>query len=242
MQEARVRIGTSGWNYPHWKGRFYPEDWPKARWLDFYAMQFDTVEVNATFYRLPKPETFDGWKQRTPEDFCWAVKANRFITHIKRLRDVEEPLVRFYRCVSKLGDKLGPILLQLPPSLAYDDGLVRDFLDRLDPSSRHVMEVRHPSWLQDSFFSLLEARNIALCLSDTAGRYPFHEAVTASFVYVRLHGSQKLYRSRYSRQELEAWADRIRSWNRDAYIYFDNDDQAHAPHNALELKALLQLG
>lgn len=240
MKEMGVHIGTSGWNYPHWKGRFYPQDCPKTRWLDFYATQFHTVEVNATFYRLPKPATFTTWKHKTPKNFTWAVKANRFITHVKRLKDVNEPLDRFYRCASELGHKLGPILFQLPPSLAYDEELIRDFVDRLDPRYRHVLEVRHPSWIQDSFFSLLEQRNVAFAISDTAGRYPFHDAVTARFVYIRLHGSQKLYRSCYSREELETWADRIRSWNRETFIYFDNDAEAHAPHNARELHELLE--
>lgn len=241
MSRPELRIGTSGWNYPHWRGRFYPESQPKARWLEYYGSRFDTVEVNATFYRLPRPSTFEGWKHRTPDGFLWAVKASRFITHIKRLKDVDEPLARFRESVAMLGEKLGPVLFQLPPGLHFDEALVRDFLDRLDPALRHAVEVRHRSWIEDRFFQLLEERNIAFCIADTAGRYPLHEAVTADFVYLRLHGSRELYRSPYTRAELETWAARIRSWARDTFVYFDNDFDAHAVRNALELKAILGL-
>jgi uncharacterized protein YecE (DUF72 family) len=235
-----IRIGTSGWNYPHWKALFYPEDCPKTRWLEYYAQHFDTVELNATFYRLPKAVTFENWQHRTPASFTWSLKASRYITHVKRLKEAEEPLKRFYDSALRLGPKLGPILFQLPPSLAYENGLIREFLEQLDSSLRHVIEVRHPSWIQDSFFQELEDTNVAFCISDTAGRYPFREAVTADFIYIRLHGSQKLYASKYTEKELKNWAKKIKAWNRDTFIYFDNDFEAYAVANARRLKEMLK--
>ncbi|MBN2122754.1 MAG: DUF72 domain-containing protein [Deltaproteobacteria bacterium] len=233
------RIGTSGWNYPHWKGVFYPEGLPKSRWLEHYVLHFDTVELNATFYRLPKPATFQNWRDRTPEGFVWSLKASRYLTHVRRLGDFEEPLRRFQDSASLLGNKLGPILFQLPPSLQYEEGQVREFLLGLDPSLRCTIEVRHPSWIQDTFFRDLRGRNVAFCISDTAGRYVYHEALTADFVYVRLHGSRQLYKSAYSRQELETWAEKLVKWDRDAYVYFDNDFEGRAVSDAARLREML---
>jgi len=235
-----VRIGTSGWTYSHWQGRFYPEDWPKAKWLEYYARNFDTVELNATFYRLPKVVTFENWFKRTPAGFLWAVKASRYITHIKRLTEADEPLKRFYDLVRHLGTKLGPLLFQLPPSLKYDADLVKTFLEHLDPSFRHAIEVRHPSWLNSEFFRQLEENNTAFCISDTAGRYPFREEITADFAYIRLHGSRTLYASEYTQEELETWAKKIAGWGRETFVYFDNDFEGYAITNARQLKHLLE--
>lgn len=234
-----VRIGTSGWNYSHWQGPFYPQGSPKSKWLEYYTEHFDTVELNATFYRLPKPDVFRNWHDRTPSSFLWSLKASRYLTHVRRLEDPEEPLKRLYDACHHLGVKLGPILFQLPPNLVYHENLLKTFLGYLDPSCRHVMEVRHASWLNDTFLSHLEKHNIAFCISDTAGRYPYSEAVTADFVYIRLHGSGKLYKSLYSEEELTLWADKISGWHRETFVYFDNDFECHAVPNALRLKALL---
>jgi len=237
-----VYIGTSGWNYPHWREVFYPTDCPKTLWLEYYAEQFPTVEVNATFYRLPRESTFDKWKDRTPEGFLWAVKANRYITHIKRLNDPEETLERFFPAVDRLGEKRGPILFQLPPSLTFDEHRFEEFCRALPASGyRYAVEVRHASWLTDRFYALLKKYGIALCISDTAGCYTLDETVTADFLYIRLHGSRKLYVSIYTEQELEHWADKIIAWDRDTYVYFDNDHAGHAPQNALRLSKLLGL-
>jgi len=238
--DRQIRVGTSGWTYPHWKNVFYPAAWKKSRWLEYYTEYFDTVEVNATFYRLPQAKTVEGWKRRTPDLFLWAVKANQYITHTKRLKEPREPLERFYSVASALEEKLGPILFQLPPSLPFDEERFSGFCRCLRRSYRHVLEVRHSSWISDRLFAILEEYNMALCISDTAGRYPFHEAVTADFMYVRLHGSKKLYASDYSEEELQAWAQRINTWGKDTYLYFDNDFEGHAVGNAKRLKEILR--
>jgi uncharacterized protein YecE (DUF72 family) len=237
--ERKIRIGTSGWTYSHWKHVFYPLACPKSRWLEYYTEHFDTVELNATFYRLPKATTFEGWGRRTPDLFLWAVKASKYITHTKRLREPAEPLERFYSVTSALGEKLGPILFQLPPSLSFDEERFTGFCGCLSPSRRHALEVRHPSWISDRLFAILEAHDMAFCISDTAGRYPFHERVTADFIYIRLHGSKKLYASDYSEQELQAWAQKIRKWEKDTYLYFDNDFEGYAVKNAKRMKEIL---
>ena len=235
------RIGTSGWNYKHWKEAFYPPQTPVSRWLEFYTGVFDTVEVNATFYRLPKPETFENWHKRTPDGFLWAVKASKFITHTKRLKEVREPLNRLYKALEGLGSKLGPILFQLPPSLQFDKERLLSFCGLLRPSHRHTLEIRHPSWICDDVFALLNKYNIAFCISDTAGKYPFHEAITADFIYIRLHGSKTLYASEYTEEELQSWAKKIKAWGRETFLYFDNDFNAFAVKNAERLKTILQI-
>jgi len=236
-----IRIGTSGWTYPHWKELFFPVDWPKSKWLEYYARHFDTVELNASFYRLPKLKTFENWKDRTPNHFLWALKASKYITHTKRLKDPEEPLERFCTASCALEEKLGPILFQLPPSLSFDEKVFEHFCQSLNPSQRHALEVRHPSWINDRLFAILRTHKIAFCIADTAGRYPFHEAVTGDFVYIRLHGSRKLYASDYSEKELQAWARKIRAWGKDTYLYFDNDFEGYAVKNAKRLKEILGL-
>ncbi len=240
--EFEIRIGTSGWNYPHWRKVFYPEGLPTRKWLAYYASYFDTVEVNATFYGTPKEATFRRWYEETPAGFLFALKASRFITHVKRLKGVEEPLKRFYRTISPLKEKIGPLLFQFPPSLKYDRDLIAQFLALLDPRFRTTIEIRHQSFHNEEFLELLAAHNVALCLSDTAGRYPsLLEALTADFVYIRLHGSRVLYRSCYTEEELRAWAQKILSFKRPAYVYFDNDALGWAVPNALRLKELLGL-
>ncbi|MBW2064367.1 MAG: DUF72 domain-containing protein [Deltaproteobacteria bacterium] len=236
---ADWRVGTSGWNYKHWKGIFYPEGVSQAKWLDYYARHFNTVEVNATFYRLPAPSTFKNWYARTPEGFLWSVKGNKYITHTRRLSEPKEPINRLYEGVECLGEKLGPILFQLPPSLSFDKALFESFCRELRPSFQHALEVRHQSWVNDDAFKIMERYNIAFCISDTAGRYPYIEVVTADFVYIRLHGSKKLYASCYSEEELKEWADKIRRWDRRLFIYFDNDYEGFAVKNAARLKELL---
>jgi uncharacterized protein YecE (DUF72 family) len=232
-------IGTSGWNYDHWKGIFYPEGLPKTRWLKHYARSFSTIEVNATFYHQMKESTFAKWHEETPEGFIWAVKASRFITHIKKLHDVKEPVERFFRSMSPLEEKLGPVLFQLPPSLHYDKSLLEEFCSVLPDSQRCTIEARHESWTSKESISIMKEHGIAWCISDSAGRYPFLEAVTSDFVYIRFHGSTDLYASDYSEQELQGWAAKIRGFGVDTYAYFDNDFNAYAPQNALRLKELV---
>ncbi len=239
----RIFLGTSGWNYPHWAGVFYPERAPRSKWLQLYGEHFDTVEVNATFYRLPKPETFEKWRRGTPEGFLWAVKASRYITHVKKMRDTRDPLNRFLDAAELLEQKLGPVLFQLPPFLAFDGVIFRDFCAELEKRRhRYALEVRHGSWLADEALGIMRDCNIALCIADTAGRFPYHEHLTADFTYIRLHGSRQLYASSYSDVELQDWAKKIRAWDRDTYLYFDNDYEGNAPRNALQLKTLLLPG
>lgn len=232
------KIGTSGWNYRHWKELFYPSGLPVSKWLDFYSMHFTTVEVNSTFYRLPKPETFERWHDGSPQNFIWALKASRFITHIKRLKDCRDSLEILYSRASRLKNKLGPILFQLPPNLIFDNDTVSVFCKQLDQSYRHVFEIRHPSWVENNFFEILKAHNIAFCISDTAGRYPYNENLTSDFIYIRLHGGKKLYSSEYSESELQEWANKIRGWGLEGYIYFDNDFSGFAVKNAKRLQEI----
>jgi len=236
-----IYIGTSGWNYEHWKEIFYPPDCPKSKWLEFYAQHYGTVELNASFYRLPKPQTFENWRTKTPDNFLWAVKANKYITHIKKIQDVEEPLERFFGSVELLKEKLGPILFQLPPSLSFDEAILSRFCDQLKGNHLYALEVRHSSWTKRRVIDILRDYNIALCISDTAGRYPYIEENTASFSYIRLHGSKKLYASEYTEEELHVFAKKIRDWSRETYLYFDNDYGGYAIKNAKRLKEILGL-
>ena len=229
------RIGTSGWNYKHWRGIFYPQNVPQSKWLEFYTEHFDTVELNATFYRLPSRSTFKRWYDRTPKDFLWSIKASKFITHTRRLKDCQEPLERLYEAIDPIREKLGAILFQLPPSLQFDPLVAEDFFRLLKRDFRYALEARHKSWFQDQALQLMESHNIAFCISDTAGRYPYHEAITADFLYIRLHGSRKLYASCYSEEEIVQWAGKLRRWKVSGFIYFDNDFEGYAPKNALQL-------
>ena len=240
--KSNIYVGTSGWNYDHWRGVFYPPDCPKPGWLQHYARYFSTVEVNTTFYRHPRPETLEGWRQKTPEEFVWAVKASRYITHIKRLRNAGESLERFFNAARILKDKLGPVLFQLPPGLDFKEGVFEEFCADLGKyHHRCTIEVRHKSWLEECVLTKLEKNRIAFCISDTAGRYPYREAITADFIYIRLHGPRRLYASDYSEEELQVWAKKIILWNRDTYVYFDNDFGGYAPKNAARLKEILGL-
>lgn len=235
----RTFIGTSGWSYDHWKGVFYPAGLPKTGWLDYYARAFSTVEVNATFYRRIRESTFEKWRLITPKEFIMAVKADRFITHIRMLKQVEESLRIFLSSVRSLKEKLGPILFQLPPSLAYDPDVLDGFCSIMPSDNRYAIEARHGTWTKDNVLSALKDRNIAWCISDSAGRFPCREAVTADFIYVRLHGPGSLYASDYTDKELESWAQKIVSWGCDAYVYFNNDFSGYALKNAMRLREIL---
>ena len=235
----KTHIGPSGWTYAHWRDVFYPPEISRADWLDYYAECFNTVELNASFYRFPRESTFANWYRKTPSDFLWSVKANRFITHIRRLKETGPSLEKFFISVRPLREKIGVILFQLPPSLGFQEAEVEAFCRLLPPGMKCAIEARNREWFTDEALAFLEEHGIAWCISDTAGRYPYLEAVTADFTYIRLHGSRSLYASDYREEELVAWARKIQEWNRETYVYFDNDFMAHAPHNALRLKMLL---
>jgi uncharacterized protein YecE (DUF72 family) len=240
-----VRVGCSGWNYPHWRERVYPRGVPQRRWLEHYATLFDTVEVNATFYRLPTEAAVRGWVEQAPPGFLFAVKASRYLTHIRRLRDLEAGIRRFYERIEPLAQspKLGPVLWQLPPTFKRDDERLAAALDAL-PKGRHAFEFREPSWYVDDIYALLREHGAALVIPDSA-RYPFRELVlTADWTFVRLHQGSRGRRGNYSERELEEWAKRIAGWRAggaDVYAFFNNDWEGFAVRNGLMLRELLDV-
>jgi uncharacterized protein YecE (DUF72 family) len=230
-------IGTCGWAYAHWIGPFYPPGCRSSRQLEWYAQRFDSVELDATFYGLPKPGALAAWRDGTPEDFVFACKASRYLTHYKKLLHPEPALVRLLAALEVLGGKLGPVLFQLPPRWRANPQRLRDFLAVLPQRHRYVFEFRDPSWFCESIFALLEARGAACCAHDFGGRQaPIR--LTADFAYIRLHGPQAAYRGSYGDAALAAWARRIRGWRaegKEVYCYFDNDEQAYAVRDAQRL-------
>jgi uncharacterized protein YecE (DUF72 family) len=237
-----VHIGCSGWNYRDWREVIYPEGLPARRWLERYSELFDTVEVNATFYRLPSESAVKGWAEQTPRGFTFAVKASRYLTHVKRLNTVEPGVKRFFDPLAALdrARKLGPILWQLPETFKRDDDRLAQTLDRL-PKGRHCFEFRHPSWFTEETYALLRRHRAALVIGDHPER-PFqtHE-VTAKWTYVRFHYGHRGRRGNYSQRELKEWARRIDCWRGEleVYAYFNNDWGGIAPRNARALAALL---
>jgi uncharacterized protein YecE (DUF72 family) len=238
----QVRIGCSGWNYDDWRGRLYPERAPKRRWLELYAERFDTVEVNATFYRLPSREAVAGWVRQTPPQFTFSVKASRYLTHIKRLTDVGEGIERFYERLEPLMEagRLGPVLWQLPENFHRDDDRLEGWLRALPPGM-HTIEFRHESWFAPEVMKALREHRVALTIGDHPKR-PFqsHEA-TAPWRFVRFHYGARGRDGNYSATELEEWAGRIKRWRRthDVFAYFNNDWRGFAPANALALRRLV---
>lgn len=284
-----IRIGISGWRYVGWRGKFYPKDLPQSRELEFAAKVFNSVEINGTFYSLQLPSSYRHWYRTTPRGFVFAVKGPRFITHMKRLRSSVIPLANFFASgVLALREKLGPILWQLPPNLRFDREQLDEFFQLLPRDTfaaaklakrhdkklkarallkidvsfllRYALEIRHPSFMVPEFFELMRERNIAFVVADTAQIFPYSEDVTADFVYIRLHGAEKLYVSGYDDRALDFWAKRIKTWRegrqpvdsklvtvpkidsppKDVFIYFDNDAKVHAPFDAIRLAKRLQ--
>jgi uncharacterized protein YecE (DUF72 family) len=242
---SAIRIGCSGWNYPHWRERVYPKGLPPKRWLEHYATLFDTVEVNSTFYRLPKVTAVQGWVEQTPPRFLFAVKASRYLTHIRRLGDLEGGVRRFYERIDPLvrSPKLGPVLWQLPPNFKRDDERLASALEAL-PSGRHCFEFREPSWYVDEVYRLLRERNAALVIADSP-KYPFRALeLTADWTFVRFHHGSRGRNGNYSERELEEWAGRIAGWRdsgADVHAYFNNDWEGFAVKNGLRLRELLNV-
>jgi uncharacterized protein YecE (DUF72 family) len=233
-----MRVGCSGWQYKHWRGNFYADDVPLKRWFEHYATVFDTVEINNSFYRLPEESTFADWAARAPRGFLFAVKASRFLTHMKKLKDPEEPIERFFSRARVLGPHLGPVLYQLPPGWKLDRGRLEHFLQALPTRVRHVIEFREPSWYTDAVFALLERHRVTLCLHDMPGSATGRMRVGPS-IYVRFHGASGRYDGSYPDARLADWAewlDRQRTEGADVYVYFNNDVGGHAPRNALVLR------
>jgi uncharacterized protein YecE (DUF72 family) len=235
-----VRIGCSGWQYRHWRSAFYPSELPQTRWLAYYTTHFNTVEINNTFYRLPERTTFRDWRRQAPPGFRFALKASRFLTHMKKLKEPREPLARLFSRAIPLGDALGPILYQLPPRWRLNVDRLVTFLSSLPRRRRHAIEFRDPSWYTDEVFALLTQHRVALCLHDMAGSATGRLAV-GPFVYVRFHGPQK-YSGRYGDFELENWGAWLAAQVRDGrsvYAYFNNDADAHAPRDAARLQVVV---
>jgi uncharacterized protein YecE (DUF72 family) len=241
----RLRIGCSGWNYAHWRnGVFYPPRLASRNWLRYYARHFDTVEINMTFYRLPKAHIVARWLEETPRDFVFAVKVSRYVTHIKRLLEVPQHLPLLYERIAPLlrSPKLGPLLWQLPPTFACDLERLANALEHLHDGYRHAFEFRHPSWFREETYTLLREHDVALVIGDRpqVNGFQTHE-ITADFTFVRFHGGTHGANGNYAHAELDVWADRLRRWSDslDVFAYFNNDWLGYAIENALYLKERL---
>ncbi len=236
-----VHVGCSGWVYRHWRGVFYPEGLPQTGWFHHYARAFDTVEINASFYRLPLAKTFDGWQEKAPPGFRYAVKVNRFITHNKKLLDCAEPLAEFIALARRLGPALGPLLHQLPPSLHRNDERLATFLALLPRDLEHVVEFRHASWYDQEVLALLDAHGAGFVAHDLNGLVS-PEWASGRTAYVRFHGTGGKYWGRYSEEQMALRADWLlaqRAAGRSAWAYFNNDIHGHALEDARTLKAVL---
>src|SRR5205085_57040 len=238
---SRIRIGCSGWTYRHWRELFYPKGLPQRRWFEYYAGHFDTAEINNSFYRLPKAETFEKWRAQAPPGFCYAVKANRFLTQAKKLKDCAEPLQRMMVPFRALGDRLGVILYQLPPHFRINLERLADFLALAPKDVTNVFEFRDPSWYADETFALLEKHGASFCVHDMKGSETERIAVGPA-ADIRLHGAGGKYWGRYSDDALLSWTDwlvRQAKSGRRIWCYFNNDIHAHAIHDAQTLKAMV---
>ena len=236
-----IRIGCSGWNYRHWRELFYPKGLPQRRWFDFYAEHFDTVEINNSFYRLPKAETFEAWRAQAPPGFCYAVKANRFLTQAKKLKDCAEPLARMMPPFRALGERLGLILYQLPPRFRINLERLESFLALAPKDVTNVFEFRDPSWYTEETLALLDRHGASFCVHDMPGSATERIAVGRA-AYVRFHGGAGKYWGRYSDEALLGWTDWLVEQaraGRTVWAYFNNDIQAHAIHDAQTLKAMV---
>ncbi len=263
---GRVHVGISGWTYAGWRGDFYPRGLAQRRELEYASRRVTSIEVNGSFYSLQRPASYLAWRAQTPDGFVFSVKGGRFITHMKKLRGVETALANFFASgVLALGDKLGPVLWQLPPVLGYDPARLTAFFELLPRTTtqavalaashderladrswtvtdaerplRHALEVRHASYEDAAFVALLREHDVGLVVADTAGKWPLLEHVTSDFVYVRLHGAEELYVSGYTEAALDAWAAKVRRWatGGDVFVYFDNDVKVRAPFDAMSL-------
>lgn len=239
---AAVRVGTSGWQYRHWAGDFYPAELPTSEWLAYYVERFDTVELNASFYRLPRAEAFAAWGRRVPDGFRFAVKASRYLTHVKRLKDPDEPLDRFWTRVRRLGDRCGPVLYQLPPHWRPDWQRLDAFLAAIPRGPWQAIEIRDARWYGEELERRLEAAGVTLCLHDMEGSAWSGEPI-GPFGYVRFHGAGAKYGGRYPDDILRGWADRLATWARrgqSVWVYFNNDIGGHAPRDATRLRGFVE--
>lgn len=245
MKKGKIYIGTSGWSNGYWKGRLYPQDSKSKEFLQFYAQAFNASEINTTFYHLPKSTTVEGWINSVPKDFKFCVKMSRFITHIKRLKEPEQPLQRFFDAIAALKKLMGPVLIQLPPSLKFDADIAKHFFDTLKknhPRYRFAIEARHLSWYEPEAIKFLKKYKMAVVIAESGGRYPTVENVTTDVVYIRFHGPEKLFDSSHSDEMLKAYADKIEKWQESGHtiwVFFNNTMHEHALDNAATLKEYL---
>ncbi|TDW18456.1 DUF72 domain-containing protein [Kribbella kalugense] len=269
--DTHYRVGISGWRYPPWRKVYYPDGLPQRAELEYASNRLNSIELNGSFYALQRPSSYQRWYDETPDGFVFSVKGPRFVTHMKRLVDVDAPLGNFFASgVFALGNKLGPVLWQLPPNFRYDADVCAAFFARLprttnaavevakghdermegrallesavDIPLRYAIEVRHESFKTPGFVKLAREHDIAVVCADTAGKWPMFDDVTADFAYVRLHGADELYVSGYDDKSLDRWARKIRSWDCDTYVYFDNDVKVHSPYDAERLASRLGIG
>jgi uncharacterized protein YecE (DUF72 family) len=241
MGTGAIHVGCSGWNYRHWRGRFYPDKMPARSWFDHYASAFGTVELNTSFYHLPAADTFAKWRDQAPEGFRYAVKAPRFITHMKKLKDCAEPVEEFLSRARNFGATIGPILYQLPPKWAFNRERLEEFLALLPGDLTHVFEFRQTSWITEEVLALLDSRGIAFCVHDMPGSVTPRWA-SGPIAYVRFHGGEGKYWGRYSDEGLIGWSDWIVGQSRigrEVWCYFNNDIEAHAIDDALTLRAII---
>jgi len=241
MAKGKIYVGTSGWHYKHWKGTFYPADIRESLQFEEYKKYFSSVEINNSFYRLPTPETFAMWKKTTPPDFVFAVKASRFITHMKKLNLDKEGIRKFFTSVRKLNEKVGVILFQLPPKWRVNTERLKNFIRVLPKKYRYAFEFREHSWYNEDVYAILRSGNCAFCIYELDRHLsPFE--VTADFVYVRLHGPGNKYQGSYTLDALKQWARRCVEWQKqgkDVFFYFDNDQEGFAAFNAIDLQKLV---
>lgn len=236
--KAKLHLGTSGWSYPDWKKVFYPKEVKSTDWLKYYSSEFPTVEINNTFYHMPTPSVVEKWAETVPEGFLFSVKASRYITHLKRLKDCEESVAYLLKTVSGFKDKQGPILFQLPPSFPANKERLETFISYLDPHYLYVFEFRHESWFTDEYYNILTKHKIGLCLTDLNGKET-PEVVTAPFTYLRLHGPHKAYVGSYGPEKLQFLKGKVDRWlqdNTSVFCYFDNDAKGDAVKDATTLK------
>lgn len=241
MNTTGIHIGTSGWHYDHWKGPFYPEDLPASRFLEHYARRFETAEINNSFYRLPEKKTLAEWHEITPEEFLFSAKASRYLTHMKKLKEPQEPLKRLFDRLDVLEEKLGPILFQLPPRWKINLERLKDFLGALSEDYRYAIEFRDASWFDDRVCEMLAERGVAFCVYDLGG-FTSPKKTTADFAYVRLHGPEGAYEGQYGAKRLSGWAGAFTGWlkeGKEVYCYFDNDEAGYAPQDALRLQQMM---
>lgn len=238
---TKLYIGCSGWLYKHWKGLFYPDSLPQTKWLQYYAKRFNTVEINSTFYNFPRKETIRHWHDETPGHFRFSLKGSRYITHMKKLKNVGEYVANFYKQTEVMGDKLGCILWQPPPNLKRNDEKLKAFCEELSSNINNVIEFRHESWFSEDCFHLLQENNVGYCIISTP-TLPETVKETADVVYVRFHGKDDEWHTyRYSDEELQQWAEKIKQRRASqVYIYFNNDSHGHAVQNAEQFQQLLE--